>query len=100
MNDIFCIHSSVVEHLGCFQLLAITNKPAMNIVKHMSLWHGEASFGYIPKSSIAGSLSRSISNFLRSLQIDFQSGCREVAIHNKYFFKNMLYVINTYIFVS
>ena len=25
MNHIFYIHSSVVEHLGCFQLLAITN---------------------------------------------------------------------------
>jgi hypothetical protein len=48
MNYIFCILSSVVEHLGCFQLLAITNKAAMNIVKHVPLWHGGASFGYIP----------------------------------------------------
>jgi hypothetical protein len=55
MNHIFCIHSSVVGHLGCFQLLAITNKAAMNIVEHVPLWHGEASFGYIPKSGIAGS---------------------------------------------
>jgi hypothetical protein len=27
----------------------------MNIVVHMSLWHGWASFGYITKSGIAGS---------------------------------------------
>jgi hypothetical protein len=32
-------------------------------------------FGYIPKNGIAGSLGISISNFLRNLQIDFQSGC-------------------------
>jgi hypothetical protein len=33
------------------------------------------SFGYIPKSGIAGSYSRSMFRFLRSLQIFFQSGC-------------------------
>jgi hypothetical protein len=41
----------------------------------MPLWNGGASFGYIPKSGIAGFSGRSISNFLRKLQIDFQSGC-------------------------
>jgi hypothetical protein len=51
---VFCIHSSVVGYLGRFQLLAITNKAAMNIVEHMPLWHGGASFGYIPKIGIAG----------------------------------------------
>jgi hypothetical protein len=34
-----------------------------------------ASFGYMPRSGIAGSLYRTISNFLRNHQIDFQSGC-------------------------
>ena len=75
MYHIFCIHSSVMGYKGCFQLLAITNKAALNIVGHVPLWHGETSFGYIPKSGIAGSLGRSISNFLRNLQTDFQSGC-------------------------
>jgi hypothetical protein len=32
MYHIFCIHSSVEGHLGYFQLLAIINKAAMNIV--------------------------------------------------------------------
>ena len=32
MYYIFCSHSSVEEHLGSFQLLAIINKAAMNIV--------------------------------------------------------------------
>jgi hypothetical protein len=34
MYHIFCIHSSVEGHLGSFQLLAIINKAAMNIVEH------------------------------------------------------------------
>ncbi|KAL6092994.1 hypothetical protein STEG23_036980, partial [Scotinomys teguina] len=37
MNHIFLIHSSVDGHLGCFQVLAITNNAAMNIVEHVSL---------------------------------------------------------------
>jgi hypothetical protein len=60
-------------HLGCFQIY--TNKVAVNIVDHMPMCHDEASFEYIPKSGIAGSSGRSISSFLRNLQIDFQSGC-------------------------
>ena len=36
MYHIFCIHSSVEGHLGSFQLLAIINKAAMNIVEHVS----------------------------------------------------------------
>ena len=71
VNQVFCIHSSIVGHLDCFQLLAITNKTAMNVVEHLPLWHGGSSFGYMPKSGIAGSSGRCISNFLRNLQIDF-----------------------------
>ena len=70
MNHIFCIHSSVMGHLGCYQLLCITNKASMSIVEHVPLWHGGVSFGYILKSGIAGASGRSISNFLRKFQID------------------------------
>ena len=84
MTYIIYIHSSVEGHLGCFQLLVITNKAAMNIVEHVPLWHSGASFGYIPKSGIAGSSGRSISNFLRNLQIDFQSGCTSLQFHQQW----------------
>ena len=84
MHHISCIHSSVVGNLGCFQLLAITNKATMNMVEHVPLWHGGASFGYIPKSGIAGSLGRSNSNFLRNIQIDFQSGCSSLQSHHQW----------------
>jgi len=67
MYHIFCIHSSVEGHLGSFQLLAIINKAAMNIVQHMSLLYVGASFGYMPKRGIAGSSGSRMSNFLRNL---------------------------------
>jgi hypothetical protein len=46
MYHIFCIHSSVEGHLGSFQLLAIINKAAMNIVEHVSFLPVETSSGY------------------------------------------------------
>ena len=81
---IFCIHSSVVGYLGCFQLLVITNKASLNIVEHVSLWYGGVPFGYMSKSGIAGSSGRSISNFLRNLQIDFQIGCTSLQFQWQY----------------
>ena len=36
MSCIFCIHSLTEGH---FQLLAVTNKAAMNMAGHMSLWY-------------------------------------------------------------
>jgi len=75
MYHIFCIHSSVEGHLGSFQLLAIMNKAAMNIVEHVSFLYVGASFGYMPKRDIARSSGSSMSNLLRNLQTDFQNGC-------------------------
>jgi hypothetical protein len=53
MYHIFCIHSSVEGPLDSFQLLAIINKAAMNIVEHVSLLYVGASFGYMPRRCTA-----------------------------------------------
>jgi hypothetical protein len=74
MYHIFCIHSSVEGHLGSFQLLAIINKAAMNIVEHVSFLPVGTYSGYMPKRGIAGSSSSTMSNILRNCQTDFQSG--------------------------
>jgi hypothetical protein len=46
---IFCIHSSVEGHLGCFQPLAIINVAVVKIMEHVSLLHDGASSGYMPR---------------------------------------------------
>jgi hypothetical protein len=75
MYHTYCIHSSVEGHLGSFQLLAIINKAAINIVEHVSLLQVGTSSGYMP---------RTMSNFLRHLQTDFQSGCTSLQSHQQW----------------
>ena len=66
MYHVFCIHSSVEGHLGCFQLLAVIDKAAMNIVEPVSLIYDGTSFRFMTRSGIAGSSGRTVSNFLRN----------------------------------
>ena len=68
MYHVFCIHSSVEGHLGFFQILAIINRAAMNIVETGSLLNDEESFGYMTRSGIAGSSGYTMSNFLRNCE--------------------------------
>ena len=84
MYHIFCTHSSVEGHLGSFQLLAIINKAAMNIVEHVFLLPVGTSSGYMPRRGIAGSSGSTMSNFLRNHQTDFQSGCTNLQSHQQW----------------
>ena len=56
----------------------------MNIVEHVSLLHVGASSGYMHRSGIAGSSGRTISNFLKKCQTDFQSGCAILQSHQQW----------------
>jgi hypothetical protein len=55
----------------------------MNIVEHMPLWHDGTSFGHLPMGGIAVSSGRSIFNFLRNFQINFQNGCTSLQSHQE-----------------
>ena len=90
MHHIYCVHSSVERHLDSFQLLAIRNKGAMNIVEHVSLLYVGEPFGYMLRSGVAGFADNNLPNFLKSnflsslyiLDIRPLSGCSI----NKYLF--------------
>ena len=58
----FFIHLSVDGHPGCFHVLAIVNRAAMNNGIHVS-FSILVSSGYMPSSEIAGSYSGFIPSF-------------------------------------
>jgi hypothetical protein len=84
MYHIFCIHYSVEGNLGSFQLLAIINKAAINIVENVSFLLVGTSSGYIPRRGIVESSGSTMSNFLSNHQTDFQSGCTNLQSHQQW----------------
>ena len=83
MFHTFFNHSSIEGHLGCFQVLVITNSAAMIIVEQILLKYNRASLGYIPKSGIVESWGRLTPCFLRNRHTAFQSGCTSLHSHQQ-----------------
>lgn len=81
MFILYCANVAIFLSITCFQFLTILNKSPINMVEQLSLWENVASFGYIPKSSIAGSLGKSVPNFLRKCHVDFLSDCKSLHSH-------------------
>ena len=67
-----------------FQLMAIINRAAMNVVDHVSLLHGRESTGYMPMSGIVGSSGSVMPSFQRNSKTDFQSACTNLQPHQQW----------------
>ena len=78
------IHSSTEGHLGCFHILLIVNKAAVNIGVLMFFQISVLGFfGYIPRSGITGSKGRSIFNFFEVSPYCFPQWLLQVHSHQQ-----------------
>ena len=80
MGSEMCIRDS----LGSFQLLAIINKAAMNIMEQVSFLPVGTSCEHMPRRGIAGFSGSTMFNYLWNCQTDFQSGCTSLQSHQQW----------------
>ena len=69
----FLIHLPADGHLGCFRVLAIVKRAAINIGVHVSV-SVFYSAGYMTRTGIAGSYVSFLPSFLKNLHIIFHNG--------------------------
>lgn len=80
MNHVFIVCSSVGGQLGCFRLLTILHRTALDGDEQMSVEQVIKSPGCTPRGYRAAPQGGSISSFLKRLLTDFHSGC--ISLHS------------------